>query len=803
MFIATAFAYPLALAVLCIGAGLLVNRVSGGFLPALLLPSVGAAALIAVSQVETYFSFAAPGTPYVIALLALAGLVLERRRLRALVSLSADELWPALVPVLVYVLALAPVIAAGRPSFSSYLVLGDSAVHMLGAYFLIHHGQDYSHLNLATSYGQYVSNYWGNAYPSGADTLFGSSAALLHLPLIWAFQPFNAFMLALAACPAWALVRRAGLGRSVAPIATLSVTLPALVYGYELIGSIKEISSLGMVLALGVLVVLHERWLGGSARQAVPFALVLAAGVSALGIGFGVWGVGEAVVLGPILIMGARSRPAAGRALALLGAGAVVTAVAALPTVAHLSDSLNVANNISSTVNPGNLARPLRAIQMFGAWLRGSYKALPTGASLTPTYILIAIAAGAALPGIVRVIRSGAWALAAWIAAMLLVWVAVTENSTTWVSAKTLMLTSPIAVLLAWAGVAALIRARRRWLFRPLAGVLALVLFGGVAASDALQYHEADLAPTARFDELALIDSRFAGRGPALFTDFDEYSLYLLRDIEVAGPDFIYPPPALAGHVRYRYPVALARLPPRLLLAYPLIITRRSPTEPRPPSAYAPLWQGTYYEVWGRQAHAPAAIAAEPASGSGVAECRRIHALAHLAAGRGGHLVAAGAGEVVEADIDHSTRPRAWGRMRQGVQLVGAGTLSVPVFLPTAGLWEVWLQGQIMPTVTVALDGHVLGSVGAQLGGNSVVPNTLTPIPVSVTRGSYTLSISRGGIDLAPGNGGSVALFHVLLTPARSGAGVRQSLPPARWRELCGRPHQWIEAVLGSIGSPT
>ncbi len=76
------------------------------------------------------------------------------------------------------------------------MALADSAVHMLGADFLIHHGQHYAHLDLHNSYGQFMRDYYGMSYPSGADTLFGGSALLLGLPLIWAFQPFNAFMLA-------------------------------------------------------------------------------------------------------------------------------------------------------------------------------------------------------------------------------------------------------------------------------------------------------------------------------------------------------------------------------------------------------------------------------------------------------------------------------------------------------------------------------------------------------------------------------------------------------------------------------
>ena len=119
--------------------------------------------------------------------------------------------WALGLPVLVYVLALAPVLFAGRPTFSSYGVLPDSAVHMIGADFLIHHGQDYTRLDLTNSYGKYLSAYFNTSYPSGADTLFGGSALLLRLPLIWAFQPFCAFAIATAVGPAWLLVRRLGL----------------------------------------------------------------------------------------------------------------------------------------------------------------------------------------------------------------------------------------------------------------------------------------------------------------------------------------------------------------------------------------------------------------------------------------------------------------------------------------------------------------------------------------------------------------------------------------------------------------
>ena len=130
---------------------------------------------------------------------------------------------------------------------------------------------------------------------------------------------------------------------------------------------------------------------------------------------------------------------------------------------------------------------------------------------------------------------------------MLLAWLIVSQSVTTWAGAKTLVLTSPVLLLLAWAGIAALRAAPLGPLVRAAAWIPAIAIAGGALASDALQYHSSNLAPTSRYRELASVGSRFAGRGPALFTDFDEYALYELRDLDIGGPDFVFPPGALAG----------------------------------------------------------------------------------------------------------------------------------------------------------------------------------------------------------------------------------------------------------------
>jgi hypothetical protein len=755
MFVLTTLVYPVVLALLCLGGALLVDRAGGGLLPAMLFPAVGAAALIVLSQLSTYIAPLAPATPYLLVALALAGLLLGRHRLRTLTRAWRGSIWQLLVCPLAYVLALAPVLLAGRPTFSSYMALADSAVHMLGADYLIRHGQDYSHLDLHNSYGLFVHSYYGSSYPSGADTLFGGSSFLLGLPLIWTFQPFVAFMLATAAGPAWALVRCVGLRGGWAALASLTVTLPALVYAYELIGSVKEIAALPLILCLGALVVDHRRWLWKGARAAVSFALVVAAGVAALGIAFGAWALAASAVLAGVALfdpsdgwvsrrgqgnppqqnVGGALAKANGRSLpALLAAGLFVLLIAAWPTWAHLSGSLKVAQAIASTANSGNLHSPLRPSQLFGVWLGGSYKLLPAGDALTFTVALIALVLILVVVGAGNLVRARRYALAGWFAGMVIVWLALVGFASTWANAKTLMLTSPAVMLMAWAGIAAL----RDSSVRIAAVLVAFLLVGGVLGSDVLLYHSSNLAPTARYEELASIDKHFAGRGPTLFTDFDEYSLYELRDMDVGGPDFVYPPPALASASGgYGDPVDLNKIAPAALLSYPLIVTRRDPTAIRPPAVYRLLWQGVYYQVWGR---VQSTSRGRP---SGRARLARL----------------------VKVPLARTFRPPGWRLSRKGIVMNGAGTLSARFSLPDGGLWELWLKGDVMRALTVRVDGLELGTLGGQLDGNSLVVNVLTPLRARLDAGRHTLTISRPGVDLAPGDGGAATLAAIVLVP--------------------------------------
>ena len=198
MFVATVLLYPCVLAALCAGAGLAVDRCSGGFLPPALLLSVGAAALIALSQLSTDVPAIAPATPYLMAALALAGLALAlgagagaraalrgrtRGRWRCRCSRTRSRSHPCC--------------CGGRPSFSSYMALADSAVHLIGADFLIAPRPATSRTSTCTTPTASSSTTTTTPATRRARTRCSAAArSLLGLPLIWAFQPFNAFMLA-------------------------------------------------------------------------------------------------------------------------------------------------------------------------------------------------------------------------------------------------------------------------------------------------------------------------------------------------------------------------------------------------------------------------------------------------------------------------------------------------------------------------------------------------------------------------------------------------------------------------------
>lgn len=829
MFLLTEIVYPGVLLLLCGGLGLLTWRASARTLaPALLLP-VGAAVLVGVAQLTTSTPAFAPLTPYLVAVLALAGFALGWDELRAISTSLRRRSGPRLAASafgLAYAIAIAPVLLAGRPSLSAYMTLTDSAYHILGAAYLIEHGRSFAGVSASSSYGIVLRSYFDSGYPTGADGLFGASSALLRLPTIWTFQPFNAFALALGAGPAWLLARRMGLRPALASLAALTSVLPALVYGYELIASVKEIMTVPILLGVGALLVEHRRWLGREPRASLPIAALAAAGLSTEGVGLGVWMLAAAVLACLAWARVLASDPSARRtAVPALVLTVATVGVLALPTWQRLGSALAVARVIAHTGDPGNLGTPLQPVQLLGTWLTGSYLGSPTGTGLLVTELCAGMTALASLIGLATLLARRRWMLAAWAASMVAVWVALTAYSTTWVDAKGLVLTSPAVVLLAWAGVAGLLhlrarrpspaeprepsagvlglRARAPAPLRALATLLASAIAFGVLASDLAQYHSTALAPTGRYEQLASIGSRFSHGGPTLFTDFDEYALYELHALEVSGPDFLYSPPSLQAASRgHGGAVDLQRLRPSMLRHYRLIVTRPDPAVNRPPAAYSLIWHDAYYDVWRRRRGARTADLAVSLGGSRRVRCSVVARIARLARERHANLVADLRPQIEQLRLRDAQLPRSWRIEGPELLMNAPGHLSLRFRVRRRGRYDLWLRGEAMPTLHLAIDGHRIGAVADALSGNGSSPDTMVPIAVRLSAGAHVLRIARTGFELlSPGNGGVAYLESVFLTPKGRGSAQRLlTVAPSQWHRLCGRHLDWIEAVPTSGG---
>jgi hypothetical protein len=190
-------------------------------------------------------------------------------------------------------------------------------------------------------------------------------------------------------------------------------------------------------------------------------------------------------------------------------------------------------------------------------------------------------------------------------------------------------------------------------------------------------------------------------------------------------------------------------------------------------------------------------------AGTPARQCARIASVARQARFGGERLVAAEAPQLIRISLAHASHPRRWGHEREGLVMSTPGRLSARFVLPTPGAWQVWVQGQIMPTVQLSIDGRRIASIAGQLDGNSLVPDTVPPVTVRLSAGEHRVSVTRPGFTLAPGDGGEAVLDAIFLTPAGADPqGTLRVLAPSRWRALCGRSYQWVELVR-SIGART
>lgn len=793
-FVLATIIFPLLVFALATGTGLLVDHVARGAIPGVLIPPVGLAGLVVIAELFGWQAATGSLAPFALLIAAIAGYVFGWGRLKAL----RPNWWAIGAAIGAYIMVCAPVLLAGRVTLGGYLLDTTVGFHLLGSDYLLEHGRDFSDLPPST-YRLTLEAYFGTQYPSGGHTLLGAAGRLVGVDRIWLYQPFIALLLAFCAPVIYFIARAAEAPRPLAAAAGLLASAPALVYAYAQMGAIKELTALPFVLLLGAVLVMLPRLLATGPRAAIVPAVVAAAGAGAIGLAFLPWLGVTAVAAVAVLMVGPRdARPSLRPLLvwtAVLGAAIVLLA---LPTFGPLSESLRLAESFSTSnqaaVNdPGNLLRPLKLEQMLGVWLTGSHRADPV-AWLQETYLLIGVALVAALFGLVFIVRRRLWAVVAWAVASGVVWVLLTRRGTAWTDAKLLVIASPVAVLLAALGVASLWRMRR-----PIeAAIMGAVLALGILASNAFTYHDTNLLPTDRYEELIEIDERFPSEKPALLPEFDEFALYALQDLPPDGPGFSYKtePNALLADgspTAYGQSYDLDQLSPEAVEGYDTIVTRRRPDLSRPPATFKRVFNGSYYEVWRNRRnidvvrHLPAGTPDQPA---GRVPCGQLRDAVD-STGPDEEIRYAARPRLLRIDPRKAKRSPGWLEGPQGIGLYTPGALDATVKVPTAGRYRIWLEGSVARELRLYVNGEPVGAVSYESGNAG---NYASPLEGTFHEGRNRIRVERGGGSLAPGDNAPSSLAAIVLEPAGTEATV-QSAERADWRDLCARTVDWIELV--------
>jgi len=184
-------AFPLLLAALCLGCGLLVERIDRPLPGALLLP-IGFATTIVIASLATTNGVTARAAPWLVLACSAAGFGLGRRR-----ALRLDP-WAVGAAVAVFAVFAAPVVLSGQATFAGYITLDDTSTFLGLTDRVMSHGRDISGLAPST-YERVLDVNLAHGYPVGSFMPFGIGHVLVGQDVAWLFQPAIVFCAALLA----------------------------------------------------------------------------------------------------------------------------------------------------------------------------------------------------------------------------------------------------------------------------------------------------------------------------------------------------------------------------------------------------------------------------------------------------------------------------------------------------------------------------------------------------------------------------------------------------------------------------
>src|SRR3954447_11525840 len=274
--------FPLILAVLGLGCGMLLERTTGWLLPGPLVIPMGVAVMIVVAGFTTATDATAELTVPVIVFLAVAGLAFsfpwwERK----------PDPWALTAAGLVFLAFAIPTAASGHPTFAGYIKLDDTATWFTLTDRVMEHGRSLEGL-APSSYEATLDFNLASGYPVGVFLPFGVGHALAGRDVAWLFQPYLAFLAAMLSLVLYWLAGSLVRSRGLRALAAVVAAPGALLFGYSLWGGVKEVSAAGLVALAAALAPGAARGRAGL-RGLVPLAFAVAAVISVLSVAGSMW----------------------------------------------------------------------------------------------------------------------------------------------------------------------------------------------------------------------------------------------------------------------------------------------------------------------------------------------------------------------------------------------------------------------------------------------------------------------------------------------------------------------------------
>jgi len=780
--------FPLVLAALAFGCGLLLEAASCIRLPRPLLLPAGLAVVIAAAIFPPVFeSTAFLATPLVVALAAIGYGLAWPFRQRAL------DWWAAAAGVGTFGAFAAPVVLTGRSTFGGYIKLDDTATYlaMLDRYL----GHGYNVAGLAPStYERTLATSLATGYPMGSLMPLGVGHTLVGTDSAWLWQPYLAFLAAMVALGIYVLSEPLVRAWALRALVAVTAASAALLYGYSLWGGIKELAEAALLVLVAALLPLFLRAPGR--RAALPLAVAAAATMGAQSAAGAAWLAVPAVIAAVILWQRSDRRGTVEAAGALV----VATGLLAIPTFAAATMWFNHTGAFTSGSELGNLRQALDWTQIFGIWPTGDFRGGPMRHDVTG--VLIALVVIGALLAIAIAWRRRGYGLLAYAATALVGSSIFWLGGSPWIGGKALAIASPLCLALALAGAG--------WVFESGRRVEAVLAIGaivfGVAWSDALAYHDVFLAPNARLVELEAIGQKFAGQGPTLETDYDPYGArHFLRKMDAEEPSELRVRPVelrVGGELQIGASADLDEITLPAVLVYRTLVVRASPAASRPPSIYQPVAAGRYYEVWQRPVSGGPTILEHLSLGdrfhaAAVPNCADVLRLARLA-GPTGRVAAVVRPPNLAVDLDGSP-PGAPGGFGETAGLAypdGQATYRVSYTATAAGAYDIGVDGSWRSLLQLFVDGHEV----AEARQVQNWPSEYEPLAtVRLTKGTHVVTLHYTGPDIHPGSAGAGADGYFGLGPlviGRTGPDLPVTyVAPSNARTLCGKTLDWVEAV--------